>query len=270
MLSVRYALPDTPLILNPLVSLADTIVADRRQFAATSLPARALRALDRRAFAAADVVVADTYAHAELFGDLGARRVEVCAVGAEERIFHPPWKADNPPHALFVGKLIPLHGVDVILDAARAIPDRRVVVVGDGQLARALTGRPQNVEWRRWVPYELLGGEYRRAGCALGIFASSPKASRVIPNKAYQALACATPLVTADTPASRELLEHGKSALLVPPGDAGALAAAIDVLLADQGQRARLSSGGHAAFRANAADEILAVRWREIVAGAVC
>ena len=47
----------------------------------------------------------------------------------------------------------------------------------------------------------------------------------MIPNKAFQALACGAPLVTADTPAARELLDGRESALLVPPGDAEALAA---------------------------------------------
>ena len=49
----------------------------------------------------------------------------------------------------------------------------------------------------------------------------------MIPNKAFQALACGTPLITADTPAARELLRDGESALLVPPGDPEALAAAV-------------------------------------------
>ena len=69
-------------------------VNDRGRFKPGGLRARALRAIDRRAFRAADLVVSDTDAHAELFRSLGARRVETCFVGAEERIFRPGW---SPP-----------------------------------------------------------------------------------------------------------------------------------------------------------------------------
>ena len=59
-----------------------------------------------------------------------AERVEVCFVGAEDRLFRPGWQPDAPFHALFVGKLIPLHGLETILAAARAragdpVPRRR-------------------------------------------------------------------------------------------------------------------------------------------------
>src|SRR5207253_10831287 len=73
-----------PIVFNPLVSLWDTLVEDRRRFGPGTLAARALRALDRAALRSADLVVADTEQHAALFHDLGARRVAVCFVGAEE------------------------------------------------------------------------------------------------------------------------------------------------------------------------------------------
>jgi glycosyltransferase involved in cell wall biosynthesis len=115
------------------------------------------------------------------------------------------------------------------------------------------------------VDYERLPDELHRAGCALGIFGTSPKASRVIPNKAFQALACATPLVTADTPASRELLVHGESAMLVPPGDPAALADAVEAIAGDTALAERLSRGGRRAYELRASEAVLGPRWRSMI-----
>ena len=129
--------------------------------------------------------------------------------------------------------------------------------------------RPANVDWIPWVDYEQLPEELHRAGGALGIFGTSEKAQRVIPNKAFQALACGAPLVTADTPGARELLADGESALLVPPGDAEALADALRSLAADPELARRLSAGGRAAYEARASEAVLGGRWRELVEQAV-
>jgi glycosyltransferase involved in cell wall biosynthesis len=265
LVAARRAARGRPIVFNPLVSLSDTFVEDRGRFRPGSLPARALTRIDRRAFAAADVVVADTDAHAERFRELGARRVEVCFVGAEERVFTPGWAPAQPFTCLFVGKLIPLHGLDTILAAARIAPEIPFRVVGSGQLEPLLDNRPGNVEWIPWVEYEELPGELHRAGCALGIFAASPKAQRVIPNKVFQALACGTAVITADTPAARELLVDGESALLVPPGDARALADAIRRLAQDPALAQRLAGGGHAAYLAQASEAILGARWHGLL-----
>ncbi|MDX6406930.1 MAG: hypothetical protein QOE13_1, partial [Gaiellaceae bacterium] len=88
--AARRASRGRPVVFNPLVSLADTLVADRGRFRPGSLAARALEAVDRRAFRAADVVVADTQADARFFATLaGLDEVPVCYVGAEDRLFKP-------------------------------------------------------------------------------------------------------------------------------------------------------------------------------------
>jgi glycosyltransferase involved in cell wall biosynthesis len=270
--AARRTAGNRPVVFNPLVSLADTFVADRGRFSPGSPAARALAAIDRRALRAADLVVADTRANAEHLASLGGlppERVEVCLVGAEERVFRPGWARREPFACLFVGKLIPLHGVETILAAARAAPELPFRLVGSGQLEAALRDRPSNVDWIPWVDYERLPEELHRAGCALGIFGTSGKAGRVIPNKAFQALACGTPLVTADTPAARELLAHEKSALLVPAGDAEALAESL-LRLAEDAELARaLSEGGLAAYREHASEEVLGKRWRTVLERAV-
>ena len=266
--AARRAARGRPVVFNPLVSLADTFVADRGRFRPGSAPARALEAVDRRAFRAADLVVADTRAqgdHLAELADLPRDRIEVAFVGAEDRIFAPGWSPEDPFTVLFVGKLIPLHGLETILAAARAAPELGFRLVGSGQLDELARGRPPNVDWISWVEYERLPMELHRAGCALGIFGTSAKAQRVIPNKAFQALACGTPLVTGDTPGARELLVDGESALLVPPGDAEALAQALRRLAGDPTLAGRLSAAGRAAYDAHASEEVLGRRWRELL-----
>jgi glycosyltransferase involved in cell wall biosynthesis len=270
--AARRAARGRPVLFNPLVSLFETLVEDRRRFAPHSAAARLLRAIDRGALRAADLVVADTEAnarHLAALAGLPPGRVATCFVGAEERIFSPARRPSPHFEAVFVGKLIPLHGVETILAAARLAPDLSFRMVGSGQLDALLADRPANVDWVDWVAYERLPVELARAGCALGIFGTSPKAARVIPNKAYQALACGVPLVTADTPAARELLRDGESALLVPAGDETALAGAVRRLATEPGLAEHVAAGGLAAYREQASEAVLGRRWRELVERAV-
>jgi glycosyltransferase involved in cell wall biosynthesis len=265
--AARRAARGRPVVFDPLVSLGDTFVADRGRFTPGSPAARALYAIDRRALRAADHVVADTQANArfyEVLAGIPRERLSVCLVGAEERLFRPVKRRARPFTCLFVGKLIPLHGVATIVSAARLAPEIRFRLVGRGQLDHVVAAAPRNVERVPWRPYEELRDELAAAGCALGVFGSSGKAGRVIPNKAFQALACGIPLVTADTAAARELLVDGESALLVPPGDPAALAAAVRRLASDCRLADRIGAGGLAAYRRDAAEDVLATCWRNV------
>jgi glycosyltransferase involved in cell wall biosynthesis len=268
--AARRAARGRPVLFNPLLSLTETLVEDRRRFVRGSPAARALRILDRRALRAADLIVADTAENARALAELGGlapERIAVCFVGAEERLFRAGWEPPERFAALFVGKLIPLHGVETILAAAGLAPELRFRIVGSGQLEALLDSAPENVEHVEWVAYEELPAAIRASGCCLGVFGTSAKARRVIPNKAFQALACGAPLVTADTPAARELLRDGESALLVPAGDPAALAAAVRRLAADESLARRLGAGGLRAYREQASEAVLGRRWRDLVEG---
>ena len=118
-------------------------------------------------------------------------------------------------------------------------------------MTQLLDGGPANVEHVPWIDYGNLPEEYARAGCALGIFGSSGKAQRVIPHKSFQALAVGTPLITADTPAAREMLVDRRDCLLVER-TADALAEAIVTLRDDVDLAQRLGAEGRATFEREA------------------
>jgi glycosyltransferase involved in cell wall biosynthesis len=241
-----------PLVIDALISLSDTLGGDRAR--ARSLATRALGALDSAALRVGSLVLADTHAHSAYFAQrfgVAPSRIAVVPVGAEADKFPeapPPASANR---VLFYGKLAPLHGLETVLEAARRPGVPPVRVIGEGQLGGWLReelrrSHPRDLEHLPWVPYESLGAELAAAAICLGIFGTSEKARRVVPNKIFQAMAVGRPIVTADTPAVRELLEHDRDALLVPAGDPNALAAALTRLAGDQELRRRL---GEAARR---------------------
>ncbi len=237
-----------PLIVDMMIAFGDTLGGDRGR--AGRWMTRLLSGMDRQLVCGADVVLADTQANADWIAREFPRargRVVVVAVGADPERFPERPQPTPPVRALFVGKLAPLHGLGVVLDAARypGVPPLRII--GSGQLADWLAGelarnRPPGLEHVPWVPYAQLGEELARAHICLGIFGGSDKASRVVPNKVWQAMAVGRPIVTADTPGAREVLRDGQDAVLVPTGDAAALAAALARLAQDPELRARLGA----------------------------
>lgn len=255
-----------PLVADMMIAFGDTLAGDRGR--AGGAAARALVGLDRSLVRAADLLVADTACNAEwIVRNLGARpdRVAVVPVGAEPEVFAPAPEPPGPPVALFVGKLAPLHGLGVVLAAARMPGTPAVTIVGDGQLGGWLADelardRPPGLEHVPWIPYARLGEALAASHICLGVFGGSDKAGRVVPNKVWQAMAVGRPVVTADTPGVREVLTDGVDALLVPPGDPRALATALARLAADPALRRRLGTAARARYLELGAPPVVAER----------
>jgi glycosyltransferase involved in cell wall biosynthesis len=89
----------------------------------------------------------------------------------------------------------------------------------------------------------------------------------VIPNKAFQALAVGTPLITAASEGARELLVDGDNALL-PDALPASLAAAIVTLRDDAALAERIGHAGRATFELKASEAVLGRRWAGLIAAA--
>jgi glycosyltransferase involved in cell wall biosynthesis len=80
---------------------------------------------------------------------------------------------------------------------------------------------------------------------AFDVFAmTSVPRSEGMPTAILEAMACAKPVVTTDVGATRELVEDGVTGLVVPPGDAGAIARALLLVIADSELRSRMGEAG--------------------------
>ncbi|SFO79428.1 Glycosyltransferase involved in cell wall bisynthesis [Geodermatophilus dictyosporus] len=213
---------------------------------------RLLARAERATVRAADVVLAASGDLADNARRLGAGDVRVAPVSAPAL---PPARrgrdevrtglglADGRPLVLAVGRLHPQKGYDVLLDAAAtwAAGPRPplVAIAGDGPLAAELAARVRDQR----LPVTLLG---RRTDVA-DLLAAADLA--VLPSRwearsltAQEALRAGTPLVATRTGGLPELL--GDAAELVPPGDAAALARAVDALLGDPARAVALAAAG--------------------------
>ncbi len=240
-------LRSVPIVWDAYLSLYDTVVNDRKIVSKHSPLAWLLYSWEWLACLAANKIFLDTKAHALYFENLfhlTPGSIDRVFVGAETDVFSASSNLSteelekNHFTVLFYGQFIPLHGIDNIVEAAKKVEQSgnvvRWIIIGEGQEKERIDAlirnlRVKSIERVPWVPYDQLAKWIRQADVCLGIFGTSGKAERVIPNKVFQVLAINRPLITADTPAIRELFERGHCPYihLVPNRDAEALASTV-------------------------------------------
>lgn len=192
------------------------------------------------------------------FRDLPARDAARAALGL-------------PPEAaivVYTGGLLAWKGVDVLVDAARELPEAYVVIAGgmdaDVQALRQRAGGLANVRIDGFQSPERIA-LYLAAG-DVGVVPnrSQPAISAryTSPLKVFEAMAAGLPLVASDLSSLREILTDGVDAKLVAADDPKALAQGIDALLGDAQLRAKLAAN----LRARASEHTWEARARRILA----
>jgi len=250
-----------PIIFDAFVSLYDSMVWDRKLVKPKSLKALYYWLLDWLACRLADKVLLDTLEHIIYFVGtfkIRAEKFNRIFVGADEEIFYPrPINKKNQEFVVhFHGTYLPLQGVDYIVEAANILRGKGIIfnLIGEGQefkkiQKRVLTfGLEKTVRLIKAVPIEELASYMSQADICLGIFGDVDKTRRVIPNKVYEAIAMAKPVISADTPAAREAFKEG-DIMFCRLADGKDLAEKILILKNNKELQGVLSENGYNLFR---------------------
>ncbi|MFH9039381.1 glycosyltransferase family 4 protein [Streptomyces sp. NPDC017966] len=219
----------------------------RRWYAFTRMQKRVARRLP-------SVLTVSGSSRQEIVDDLGVRRdrVHVVHIGADTDLFAP-----DPSVPVVPGRIVttssadvPLKGLVFLVEALAKVraeqPGAHLVVVGkrpaEGPVAQAMEryGLEDAVEFVKGISDAELVDLVRSAQVAC-----VPSLYEGFSLPAAEAMATGTPLVATTGGAIPEVAgRDGETCLAVPPGDAGALAAALTRLLGDPELRARLGAAG--------------------------
>ncbi len=196
--------------------------------------------LERAVLAAADLVFPVSSPLADYATERGARRVEVMpnAVWLQRFEGLPARDGSGPPLAVFAGALRPWHGVETIAEAWRRLGSDapRLRVIGDGPGRDVLEA--SGAEMMGAVAHADVAALLADADIGLAPYAPDAPAY-FSPLKLFEYLAAGLAVVAADIPGVSDIVGRD-GALLMAPGDADALAAAVAALASDPGERARL------------------------------
>jgi glycosyltransferase involved in cell wall biosynthesis len=173
-----------------------------------------------------------------------------------------------PLRLLAVGRLSYYKGFEVLIEALAQVPDARLVLVGHGETETSLRARAQalGVATRVTFAGELDDDALRNAYTAADAFVlPSLDRSEAFGLVLLEAMRARLPVIASAIPGSGvgHVVVDGRTGLLVPPDNAGALVAAIE-RLRDSALRERLASAGHARWQQKFTLDRSAVRTMEL------
>jgi glycosyltransferase involved in cell wall biosynthesis len=184
------------------------------------------------------------------------------------------WGLDEEQFCMgFAGRFTPVKATELMLDSFAAFRERsrvpsRLVMVGDGPLARSLRGRAADLDLGDNVIW--LGAQDARPLMAgFDVLALTSK-SEGHPLVVLEAMACGLPIVATGVGGIADTVQSGVNGFIVPPGDAAAIADALGILARDLTLRARMGEASRAISRQFSADRMVertVALYEEIVTG---
>lgn len=172
--------------------------------------------------------------------------------GVDTRLFAPVPEPGGMPLIVLPARMLWDKGVGEFVAAAHELRSRgivaRFVMVGDTD-AENPASIPEG-QLKDWMAQGLVEWWGRRDDMPLVLSQSAlvclPSYREGLPKALLEAASCGRAIVTSDVPGCREIVQNGENGLLVPAGDAMALAGALAFLLQDAAERHRMGECGRA------------------------
>jgi glycosyltransferase involved in cell wall biosynthesis len=226
------------------------------------------------------VVVTDGFLQHLARQGVPAERLAVVPNGADLRLFGSVTNgtvarralgfAEDGMLATYLGSLGVAQGLDVVLDAAAALPDVCFALIGDGSdRARLIAERDRrglnNVRLLPSVPRAQVPSVYAASDIAIVPLRDVPIFSTFVPSKLFELLAAGRPIVGALRGEARDILERSGAAVLVEPDDGASVATAVARLARSTELRTELGARGRAFAAAHYDRDQLAARYLRLL-----
>ncbi|HLI23091.1 MAG TPA: glycosyltransferase family 4 protein [Stellaceae bacterium] len=200
------------------------------------------------------------------------RVVVIRGSGVDLDHFQPLPEPPIPPVTIaYVGRMIAIKGVALLVEAQQHLWRRgvelRLLLAGMADLANPSAFDEATL--RRWsaLPGIAWHGhveDVREIWSAAHIAVLASYGGEGVPKTLLEAAAVGRAIVASDVPGTRDIARHGINAVLVPPGDAAALAAALEALAADPARRRAYAAAGRALVAAGFSEDAVAAATRAL------
>ncbi|MEK7118019.1 MAG: glycosyltransferase, partial [Patescibacteria group bacterium] len=233
-----------PVFWDPVFSLYDAWVYDRRLVNHFHPKALLYWLLDLLSALCSDVIVLDNDAHVAYWRKafhISADKLTHVLIGADNKIFNPqPYPVVRDVFEVeFHGKYIPLQGTQVIVRAAKLLENDNVhfTMIGSGQESRDTQAMAEelgvsNVTFLPFIPQHEIPAYMAKAHACMGHSGDRPRVERSLPNKLYEAAAMGRVSINVNSAAIREVFTPGIDIVGTKAGDSENLARVIRELKA--------------------------------------
>lgn len=276
---VRVITLGKKLVFDEFVNLIEHTVYEHHKLKEGGLATVILQAGYRFWLKTADIILADTPSHADYSSELmkiSREKYVPLIVSTDEETFDVS-KDKNAPHdelrVFFYGLyMLPLHGLDVMLDAMRLLKNENVtlhIIGGKARTAEEIHAAHRegvHVTYQQHVPYDDLVNYVHDADIVLGgPFGDTVQSQFVIGGKVFQFLRSGKPTIVGINEESG-IFTDKKDALVIPQGNPQALADALKWAKAHPKELAGIGEAGRKLYEAKLSNKVLAEQLRALLA----